>query len=43
MELIQNLGLGLSTALQPGNLLYCFIGTLLGTLIGVDRVEEQCR
>ena len=35
MELLQNLGLGLSTALQPGNLFYCFIGTLLGTLIGV--------
>jgi TctA family transporter len=35
MELIDNLGLGLSTALQPGNLFYCFIGTLLGTLIGV--------
>jgi putative tricarboxylic transport membrane protein len=35
MELINNLGLGLSTALQPDNLLYCFIGTLLGTLIGV--------
>jgi len=35
MELLHNLGLGLSTALQPGNLFYCFIGTLLGTLIGV--------
>jgi putative tricarboxylic transport membrane protein len=35
MELINNLGLGLGTALQPDNLLYCFIGTLLGTLIGV--------
>jgi putative tricarboxylic transport membrane protein len=35
MDLIHNLGLGLSTALQPANLLYCFLGTLLGTLIGV--------
>ena len=35
MELLQNLGLGLSTALQPGNLFYCFLGTLLRTLIGV--------
>jgi TctA family transporter len=35
MDLLQNLGLGLGTALQPANILYCFIGTLLGTLIGV--------
>lgn len=35
MDLFANLALGLSTALQPQNLLYCFIGTLLGTLIGV--------
>src|SRR5688500_18773064 len=35
MDLIHNLELGLSTALQPANLLYCFLGTLLGTLIGV--------
>ncbi len=35
MDLINNLGIGLGTALQPANLLYCFIGTLLGTLIGV--------
>jgi TctA family transporter len=26
---------GLSIALQPGNILYCLIGTLVGTLIGV--------
>jgi putative tricarboxylic transport membrane protein len=35
MDLIHNLEIGLGTALQPANLLYCFIGTLLGTLIGV--------
>jgi putative tricarboxylic transport membrane protein len=35
MELIANLGLGLSTAATPINLLYCFIGVFLGTLIGV--------
>ena len=35
MELIANLGLGLSTAVTPANLLYCLIGVFLGTLIGV--------
>ena len=35
MELMDNLALGFATALTPGNLLYCFIGVLLGTLIGV--------
>jgi TctA family transporter len=35
MELIANLGLGLSTAVTPLNLLYCLIGVFLGTLIGV--------
>ena len=35
MDLFSNLALGFATALQPENLLYCFIGTLLGTLIGV--------
>ncbi|AJE46725.1 tripartite tricarboxylate transporter permease [Celeribacter indicus] len=34
-ELLQNLGLGLSTALEPINLLYCFGGVLLGTFIGI--------
>jgi TctA family transporter len=33
--LFGNLALGLSTALLPVNVLYCFIGVLLGTLIGV--------
>jgi TctA family transporter len=35
MELLTNLGLGLATALTPINLLYCFVGVFLGTLIGV--------
>lgn len=35
MDLINNLGLGLGVALQPTNLLYCFVGTFLGTVIGV--------
>ncbi len=35
MDLIANIGLGLSTALTPTNLLYCLIGVFLGTLIGV--------
>lgn len=35
MELLANLGLGLSTALTPLNLLYCLAGVFLGTLIGV--------
>ena len=35
MELLANLGLGLSTAITPINLLYCLFGVFLGTLIGV--------
>ena len=35
MELINNLGLGFSTALTLANLAYCFAGVLIGTLIGV--------
>ncbi|GGA66868.1 hypothetical protein GCM10011385_20950 [Nitratireductor aestuarii] len=35
MELFEHLALGFSVALQGQNLLYCFIGVLLGTLIGV--------
>src|SRR5687768_9754475 len=35
MDLLSNLALGFSTALEPVNLLYCFIGVFLGTLIGV--------
>jgi putative tricarboxylic transport membrane protein len=35
MDLIQNLGIGFQTALSFQNLLYAFMGTVLGTLIGV--------
>jgi TctA family transporter len=35
MDIISNLGIGLDQALTSTNLLYCFIGVLLGTLIGV--------
>ncbi len=33
--ILQNLGLGFSTALSLVNLAYCFLGVLVGTLIGV--------
>jgi len=35
MDIIGNVALGLSVALQPINILYCFIGVFVGTLIGV--------
>ena len=35
MELYANLALGLATAVSLQNLAYCFLGVLLGTLIGV--------
>lgn len=35
MDLISNLGLGFVTATSPENLLFCLIGVILGTLIGV--------
>jgi putative tricarboxylic transport membrane protein len=35
MDMVHNLLYGFSVALQPTNLLFCFLGTLLGTLIGV--------
>ena len=35
MDLLANLALGLDTALTPVNLFYCFVGVLLGTLVGV--------
>ncbi len=34
-EVFQNLALGFTVALAPVNLLYCFLGVLVGTLIGV--------
>jgi putative tricarboxylic transport membrane protein len=35
MDLFQHLALGFETALMANNLFYCFLGVLLGTLIGV--------
>ena len=35
MDLLDNLGLGLQTALQWQNILFCFIGVVLGTAVGV--------
>ena len=35
MELLDNLALGFSTALLVENVLYCFVGVLLGTAVGV--------
>src|SRR6266487_3831725 len=35
MDVISNLGLGFAVALTIQNIAYCFIGVLLGTLIGV--------
>lgn len=35
MDVVQSLATGFSVALQPENLLFCFVGVLLGTLIGM--------
>lgn len=35
MDFLDYLQIGFSTAFQPTNLLYCFFGVLIGTLIGV--------
>jgi putative tricarboxylic transport membrane protein len=35
MDVLGNILFGFSVALQPTNLLYCFVGTLIGTLVGV--------
>ena len=35
MDILSSLALGFSVSLEPMNLLYCFIGVLLGTLVGV--------
>ncbi len=35
MELINNLMFGMSVALTLMNIAYCFVGVLLGTLVGV--------
>src|SRR4030066_114554 len=35
MDVIQNVLYGFSVALQPLNLVYCFFGVMIGTLVGV--------
>jgi TctA family transporter len=35
MDLFSSLGLGFSVAVAPASLFYCFVGVLLGTLVGV--------
>jgi putative tricarboxylic transport membrane protein len=35
VDWIQNIAYGFQVALQPANLMYCFMGTLIGTLVGV--------
>lgn len=35
MSILHSLALGFSVSLEPMNLVYCFIGVLLGTLVGV--------
>jgi putative tricarboxylic transport membrane protein len=35
MDLVSHLAVGFSVALSPENLLYCFLGVLIGTAIGV--------
>ena len=35
MDIIHNLGIGLSASVTPINLLFCLFGCLIGTLIGV--------
>jgi putative tricarboxylic transport membrane protein len=35
VDLLSNLSLGFQTALTPTNLMFCFIGVTLGTLVGV--------
>ena len=35
LSLVQNLSLGFATAVSPMNLFYCFLGVLVGTLVGV--------
>ena len=35
MDILADLGQGFAVALQPINLLYCFVGVFIGTLVGV--------
>jgi TctA family transporter len=43
MDILGNLAIGFQTALLAENLLYCFVGVLLGTLIGCrQRRRSSC-
>jgi putative tricarboxylic transport membrane protein len=35
VDFFSNVALGFSVALTPANLLFCFIGSVVGTLVGV--------
>ena len=35
MDLLANVALGFSIALTPANLMFCFLGSMVGTLVGV--------
>ena len=35
MEVLHSIGMGFQSALEPVNLLFCFIGVLTGTLVGI--------
>lgn len=35
IDLFSNLALGFETAMTPVNIVWCFVGVLLGTLVGV--------
>ncbi|MDH5537092.1 MAG: tripartite tricarboxylate transporter permease, partial [Betaproteobacteria bacterium] len=35
MEMLANLGHGFAVALEPLNLLWCFIGVFFGTIVGI--------
>ena len=41
MDLIANLATGFGVAFTPINLLYAFIGCVLGTLIGIGRLSRN--
>ena len=36
IEILQSVIFGFQVALQPTNLIYCFFGVLIGTLVGVN-------
>ena len=35
MDFFTGLQIGVATAFQPMNLLFCFVGVLMGTLVGI--------